>query len=83
LELVLNQLAEATTTELSKVQEPDGFGESVQVARQGGSIVGDTRKAIESASGRPVITSKNAVDFTKVIGSIIGEIENGHRDAES
>jgi hypothetical protein len=80
LELVLNQLAEATTTELSKVQEPDGFGKSVQVARQGGGIAGDTRKAIESASGRPVITSKNAVDFTKVIGTIIAEIEGVQAD---
>jgi len=71
LELVLNMLAEATTTTLSKKQEPQTLNENIEVARQGGGIAGDTRKAIEAAAGEPVITSQNAVDFSKLISNVI------------
>jgi hypothetical protein len=74
LELVLNMLAEATTTTLSKKQEPENLNENVKVARQGGGIAGDTRKAIEAAAGEPVVTSKNAVDFSKLIADVITEL---------
>ena len=47
LELVLTMLAEATTTEISKKKEPEGFTENLEIARSGGEIAGDTRKAIE------------------------------------
>ena len=65
LELVLNMLAEATTTELAKVHDAQGLSENQQVAKRGGKVVGDARKAIEADTGKPVITSKNAVDFTE------------------
>jgi hypothetical protein len=71
LELVLTMLAEATTTTLSKKQEPQTFAENVKVARQGGNIAGDTRKAIETAAGEPVITKQNAIDFSKLISDVI------------
>lgn len=71
LELVLNMLAEATTTELSKTIEPESFDENKKVAVKGGTIAGNTRKEIESTTGKPVLTEKNAVDFTKVIEEII------------
>ena len=71
LELVLNMLAEATTTELSKEQKPSDFESSQKVARKGGSIAGNARKEIEAATGKPVITKKNALDFTKLLGPII------------
>ena len=58
LELVLNMLAEATTTELSKSREPQGLVENQSIARQGGQIAGNARKEIEENTGRPVITSK-------------------------
>lgn len=73
LELVLNQLAEATTTELSKVREPETFEENRQVAIEGGGVAGNARRDIESRSGRPVITAKTAVDFTKLITDIISD----------
>ncbi len=60
LELVLNMLAETATTEISKSKEPEGFNESKEVAREGGSIAGDARKNIESKTGKKVITEKNA-----------------------
>jgi hypothetical protein len=70
LELVLNMLAEATTTTLSNKQKPETFNENVKVARQGGGIAGDTRRAIEAAAGEPVITAKNSVDFSKLIADV-------------
>ena len=60
IELVLNLLAEATTTEISKVENPKGFLPSEDVAKSGGEIAGNTRKNIEKRLGKSVITSKNA-----------------------
>ena len=71
LELVLNMLAEATTTELSKTTNPQNFQENVEVAKKGGNIAGDTRKAIEESTGKPVITSKNATELNTVITNLI------------
>ena len=71
LELVLNMLAEATTTEISKARQPETFVESRQIAQEGGSVAGEARRGIEQRSGRPVITQKNAVDFTAVLGKVI------------
>jgi hypothetical protein len=71
LELVLNMLAEATTTEISKAKEPETFEDSRRIAQEGGSVAGEARRNIEQRSGRPVITQKNAVNFIKVLGTII------------
>ena len=60
MELVLNMLAEATTTEISKQKLLQGFEESRVIALQGGTIAGDARKAIEAKSGKPIVTAKNA-----------------------
>jgi hypothetical protein len=60
MELVLNMLAEATTTEISREKLPTGFDASLEIAKQGGTIVGNTRKAIEAKSGKPIISSHNA-----------------------
>ena len=76
LELVLNMLAEATTTEISKTVKPETFDENANVARQGGQVAGNTRKEIEAKTGRSVITKQNAIDFTNVI-ELVGEIEKG------
>ena len=73
LELVLNMLAEATTTEISKTTTPQTFAENKEVARRGGRIAGNARKDIESDTGRPVITSKNAVDFGKLISDVLDD----------
>lgn len=60
LELVLNMLAEATTTELSKKENPVKFEESKQIAIRGGTVAGNTRKDIEKQLGETIVTSKNA-----------------------
>ena len=71
LELVLNMLAEATTTEISKQKVPEGLRENVAVARSGGKVAGDARKAIEQQTGVPVITSKNAAQLNQVVSNLI------------
>lgn len=71
LELVLNMLAEATTTEISKEKNPQSFSENRSVAKEGGEVAGNARKDIEERTGKPVITSKNAVDFSNLISNVI------------
>lgn len=70
LELVLNMLAEATTTEISKSRKPETFDESQRIAQEGGTVAGEARRDIEQRSGRPVITPKTAVDLTQIIGKV-------------
>lgn len=60
LELVLNMLAEATTTEISKKKLPKTFDESKRIAKQGGTIAGNTRREIEAKTGDKIVTAKNA-----------------------
>ena len=71
LELVLNMLAEATTTEISKQKAPETFSENIDVARAGGKVAGDARKAIESQTGVPVITSKNSAQLNQVVTNLL------------
>ena len=63
MELALNMLAEATTVELSKSQNPKGFRQSAKVAHEGGKIAGETRARIESQTGRPIISKEKASDY--------------------
>jgi BRO family, N-terminal domain len=60
LELVLNMLAEATTKEISKEKKPRNLDENKMIAKQGGTIAGNTRKAIEAKTGKKVVSSQNA-----------------------
>ena len=76
LEIVLNMLAEATTTELSKVHQPQGFEESREIAKRGGSYAGETRKSIEADTGRPIITSQNEIQLNAVVTGVIESIVN-------
>lgn len=71
LELALNMLAEATTTELTKSQNPQGLEENRKVARTGGQIAGEARERIEKETGNPVITSQNAVSLNSVVTGMI------------
>ena len=70
LELVLNMLAEATTTELTQTVNPQGLEENKAVAKEGGTVAGNARKDIEARTGKPVITSKNALNFSKLIDEV-------------
>ena len=70
-EIVLNMLAETSTTDISKETKPQNFEENVQVARQGGEVAGIARQALEQRTGKPVITSKNAVQLNTVVAGMI------------
>ncbi len=83
MEIVLNMLAEATTTELSKAHQPEGFSESQTIARRGGSYAGQVRQDIEKDTGRPVITSQNAAQLNAVVVDVIeGVAETKKTDNE-
>lgn len=71
LELVLNMLAEATTTEISRQRAPETFSENMKVAREGGEAAGEARKAVEARTGVPVITSQNAAQLNQVVADLI------------
>ena len=71
LELVLNMLAEATTTQFSKDRKPTTFQENLAVAKAGGQVAGRTRKDIESQSNMPIISPKNAVQLNQVITDLL------------
>ena len=71
LELVLNMLAEAPTTEISKQKSPGTFSENLAVAREGGEAAGIARKAVEERTGVPVITAKNAAQLNQVVTDLL------------
>lgn len=84
LEIVLNMLAEATTTELTKTINPQGLEENKKVAKRGGSIAGNARKEIEKETGKPVITSKNAVNLSRLIEDIVKDpLDKNDTDSEN
>jgi hypothetical protein len=62
LELVLNMLAEVTTNEISKKENPEGFPESIDIAKRGGNVAGNARKEIESITGESVVVEDNYLD---------------------
>ena len=70
-ELILNMLAETATKDIAEAKNPQGLEENKQVAQDGGSIAGDARKSIEARTGKPVITSKNAIDLGRLITDVV------------
>ncbi|VEU60759.1 DNA-damage-inducible protein D [Mycoplasmopsis bovigenitalium] len=69
-EIILNMLAEAATKDIANAANPQGLEENKKVAKRGGSIAGNARKEIEQETGKAVITSKNAIDFGKLIEDV-------------
>ena len=70
-ELILNMLAETATKDIAEATNPQGLDENKQVAQDGGFIAGDARKSIEARTGKPVITSKNAIDLGRLISDVV------------
>ena len=66
MELVLNMLAEASATEISKVQNPKGLKESREVAQKGGAVARAAREDLEKQTGTSVVTSKNAKELRRL-----------------
>ena len=72
-EIVLNMLAETSTTDISREEQPQTFAENRAVAQKGGEVAGIARRALEERTGRPVVTSKNAMDFHQMLTEIIAD----------
>ena len=70
-ELILNMLAETSTTDISKEEHPQGLSENINVAKRGGNVAKIARQALETETGKPVITSQNAIELNKVVTDII------------
>lgn len=79
LELVLNMLAEATTTEISKEKKPETLLENRKIAKQGGTIAGNTRKEIEAKTGKPIVSKLNA----KVVLNNNKEIKDNKKNKDN
>ena len=79
-EIVLNMLAEVSTTEISKTQQPQSFEENRTVAKQGGKIASDARINLEKATGKSVITSKNAAQLNSVVTDVIESIADDNKN---
>lgn len=77
-ELILNMLAETATKDIANTSNPQGFEENKRVAKRGGNVAKIAKETLEQETGQPVITSKNAVDFGRLIGDVIKEIH--HKD---
>ena len=75
-EIILNMLAEAATKDIANATHPQGLEENKKVAKDGDSIAGNARREIEERTGKPVITSKNAIDFSRLISDIIKSAED-------
>jgi len=71
MEIVLNMLAEASTTEISKAENPQSFEENRAVAQKGGEVAGTARRAVEAQTGKSVITSQNAAQLNTVVTGMI------------
>ena len=71
LELALNMLAEATTTELTKVHNPQGLEENQRIAKKGGNVAGNARREIEQETGKSIITSQNAIQLNEAVTQLV------------
>ena len=74
MELILNMLAESTSTEISKNENPSSFAESQAIAKRGGKVALEARKAVEQQTGKPVITSQNAAQLNTVVTNVIDSV---------
>ena len=80
LELALNMLAEATTTELTKVHNPSGLEENQKIAQKGGSVAGNARREIEQETGKSIITSQNAIQLNEAVTQLIEAVSEIDED---
>ena len=82
-ELILNMLAETATKDIANSSNPYGLEENKKVARRGGNIAGNARKEIEQETRNSVITSKNSLDFKKLIDNVTNNINVEDKDNDN
>ena len=81
-EIILNMLAETSTKDISKKEQPEGFSESMKVARRGGKVASIARTALETETGEPVITSQNAAQLNTVVTDMIEGVAEADKPKE-
>ena len=81
-EIILNMLAETSTTDISKATKPETFAENVEVARRGGNVAGIAKQALEAETGKPVITAQNAAQLNAVVTGMIEGVVNAEDEKE-
>ena len=75
-ELILNMLAETATKDIANASNPQGLEENKKVAKRGGNVAKVAKETLEQETGKPVITTKNAIDFGRLISDVTKEIPN-------
>lgn len=75
-ELILNMLAETATKDIANASNPQGLKENKKVAKRGGNVAKVAKETLEQETGKPVITTKNAIDFGRLISDVTKEIPN-------
>ena len=81
-EIILNMLAETSTKDISQASKPETFEENIEVARRGGNVAGIAKQALEAETGKPVITSQNAVQLNAVVTGMIEGVVNAEDEKE-
>ena len=79
-ELILNMLAETSTTDISKEEHPQGLSENIKVAKRGGNVAKIARQALETETGKSAITSQNATELNKVVTDLIESVVDEHEN---
>lgn len=79
-ELILNMLAEAATKDITNVDHPQEMNEHIQVAKRGGHVAKVAKDTLEKETGKPVITSNNAMDFSRLIESVANTITDPSKE---
>ena len=74
MELILNMLAESTSTEISKNENPSSFADSQAIAKRGGKVALEARRAVEQQTGKSVITAQNAAQLNTVVTNVIDSV---------
>jgi len=79
-ELILNMLAETATKDITNTSHPQTFEENKKVTKRGGNVAKVAKETLEQETGRSVITSKNAIDFGKLISDVAKEVKKKERE---
>ena len=82
-ELILNMLAETATKDIANASNPQGLEENKKVAKRGGNVEKVAKETLEQETGKPVITTKNAIDFERLINDVAEGLQNHNKSPEA
>lgn len=82
-ELILNMLAETATKDIANASNPQGLKENKKVAKRGGNVAKVARDTLEQETGKSVITTKNAIDFGRLINDVAEGLQNQDKSPEA